>query len=268
MTSIVASSVSSIFKVLDESSSDLFSQNDKNNFLKAVDNVIATGLRNLTNISGVKEYLVAVYLNRKDTTASALMLRPYLNDLIKLMQTLTTAVTETNMDILKTLVSLLNTQTGSMGEVRKVFIQSLISILDYAGYAELHAIILKMLRDWIFQEASFPTIKEKANIALKMMIFEKDNVQLYEEFLTLVADVYESKTFSRSDLTVRLEIAFLHGTTFSNHAIRERFCKLFDKSISTSSSVRFKYIFGLIMLMNRYSKLGRSFKSFLDSAST
>lgn len=253
MTSIISACVLKIYNVLDKVSMEMYNLNEKNAFSKTVDNVIAQGLRNLTNIACVKEYLAAAYLNRPNSLGSNMMLKVYINDIIKLTQNLISdalntplnVISESNTETLKTFIWLLNTQISNMGEARKVFIQSLSQIIEIPGYIELHRVVLNMLREWIFEEFSFPTMKEKAAIALKMMILEKhSNSDLFEQFLGMVADIYESDKFIKTDLTVKLENAFLIGTTVTNHVIRERFCKLFDKSISTNPSIRIRYIFG------------------------
>jgi transformation/transcription domain-associated protein len=261
MISIISTCVAKIYRVLDEVQEDKLAANDKLHFTRAVDTIISHGLRSMSNINGlnyltigVKHYLGAAYLNRIDTHNAALYLRAHTGDLVKLFQNLVSeaamnaaqTANESSIDLIKTLLPLLNTQILYLGELRKNFIQSLMAILEFQGYGEIHKMVLTMLRKWIFDESSFPTMKEKANLAVKMMVFEKHgNTSLFEQFLTLVADVYECENFHRTELTVRLESAFLLGTTLDNHKLRERFCTLLDKSIPTSPAVRLKYIFGI-----------------------
>ncbi|KAI8907173.1 hypothetical protein EDD86DRAFT_232632 [Gorgonomyces haynaldii] len=244
--------VSNIVKLTFKAIDTLGDSQDKQSFVRTVDGVIISGLRGLSNISGVKSLLLASYTNRQDTTLSSQMLRAHVPDIIKVLQALindttqqpVTGMTEPNADVIKALLLLLNSQCAHLGEGRKVFVQSLTTIIDQPEYGELHVAILDMLRVWIFEETSFPTIKEKATIAVKMLAFENYNQDLFTSFLELVADIYTRDAFARSELTVRLEPAFLLGT-MSQTPVRTRFMSLLDKSIPSNADTRLKYVLGV-----------------------
>jgi len=79
-----------------------------------------------------------------------------------------------------------------------------------------------------------------------MMSFERrEDATLYQDFLQLIYDIYNDPSFARSELTVRLEHAFLLGCRDRDPAVRGRFLELFDRSISTSLYARIHYIVGV-----------------------
>jgi len=110
----------------------------------------------------------------------------------------------------------------------------------------LHKLILQIVRKWTMKNyESFPTIKEKSTIAAKMACFEHFDPKNYEDYMELVADIYEDESLARTEITVRLENVFLAGTRLSKIETRNRFSRILDKSIPESIQARMKYILGV-----------------------
>ena len=80
----------------------------------------------------------------------------------------------------------------------------------------------------------------------KMLIFEKWPTQnLLERFLELVIKIYEDPTVTRTELTVRLEHAFLIGTRAKDVEMRNRFMSIFNRALSKTASYRLNYVLTL-----------------------
>ncbi|KAK3053036.1 hypothetical protein LTS18_012198, partial [Coniosporium uncinatum] len=76
-----------------------------------------------------------------------------------------------------------------------------------------------------------------------MLAFEqKPDGSLLTRFLELVIRIYEDPKITRSELTVRMEHAFLVGTRAPDVEMRNRFLTIFDKHISRTASSRLNYV--------------------------
>ncbi|KAG0250123.1 hypothetical protein BGZ95_007299, partial [Linnemannia exigua] len=84
-----------------------------------------------------------------------------------------------------------------------------------------------------------------ASLMFKMMCLEsRGDKKLVEDFLELVVTIYNDPSFARSELTVRLEQAFLMGTRSDNPKLRNQFAEIFDRSIGRSLYTRLTYVIG------------------------
>lgn len=132
-----------------------------------------------------------------------------------------------------------------MGEHRRSFLTSLVQVMDFSTDLELLRAILAMIRHWVLGHESLPTPKEKANSIVKFMTCAEKDQGLLEEYLDLVATIYSDPSFACSELTVRLEQAFLLGSRNESPAIRRKFSDIFHRSIGKSVYIRLNYILGV-----------------------
>ncbi|CAG8733247.1 15558_t:CDS:1, partial [Acaulospora morrowiae] len=109
---------------------------------------------------------------------------------------------------------------------------------------ELLRTIFGMVKQWVVNNIQpFPTVEEKAIILDKMLCFESlDDKSLFEDYLNLVISIYSDQSFARSELTLKLEKAFLTGTRDPNPKIRNQFMAIFDRSMAKSLSTRLNYV--------------------------
>ncbi|KAJ3171894.1 hypothetical protein HDU87_008212 [Geranomyces variabilis] len=145
------------------------------------------------------------------------------------------------------LLEQLKHRAPQMAEYRKAFLLSLGQIMEFSTERTLLGTILSMIRYWIVggSQEAFPTAREKSSLMAKMMICAEKDQNLLEEYLELVAQIYSNPTFIQSEVTVRLEPAFLLGTRNTNPTVRRRFAGIFDQSIGRSVFVRLNYILGV-----------------------
>ncbi|KAK0615854.1 hypothetical protein B0T17DRAFT_510419 [Bombardia bombarda] len=131
-----------------------------------------------------------------------------------------------------------------LGDNRRPFLSVLATIVEKSLHVALCEQILDMVESWVFRsEGTWPTLKEKTAVLHKMISFEhrQDPVML-TKFLDLVIRIYEDPKITRTELTVRMEHAFLIGTRAQDVEMRNRFMSIFDKSLSKIGSQRLSYV--------------------------
>ncbi|KAI7885947.1 uncharacterized protein EV154DRAFT_427566 [Mucor mucedo] len=222
------------------------------NFMALIDTTIKEGLTNMTNIYSVLKLLQAASSSQSE------YLDPYVPGIVKMLQLLTKEHTlpshstpsmsyESQVSLLILGLSLLKKRIAHLGDQRRWFLTCLIQLIEKSPDIQLLRNILDMLSEWVLGKVEpIPTIKEKAGLLGKMMTIEtRHNAKLTEDFLSLVLKIYSNPSFARSELTVRMEQAFLLGTRNENPIIRAQFMDIFDKSISRPLSTRLNYILGV-----------------------
>ncbi|KOS19655.1 Transcription-associated protein 1 [Escovopsis weberi] len=132
----------------------------------------------------------------------------------------------------------------TLGDNRRPFLSVLATLVEKSLHIELCTEILGMVEGWVFRsEGTWPTLKEKTAVLHKMLSFEhRSDPTMLSKFLELVIGIYEDPKITRTELTVRMEHAFLIGTRAVDVEMRNRFMSTFDKSLSKTASVRLSYV--------------------------
>ncbi|KZF20186.1 putative histone acetylase complex subunit Paf400 [Xylona heveae TC161] len=133
---------------------------------------------------------------------------------------------------------------SALGDQRRPFLSVLASLLEKSQSIPLCLKILDMAESWVFRSnETFPTLKEKTAVLHKMLLFEsRSDPTLLMKFLNLVIRIYEDQKIKRTELTVRLEHAFLVGTRAQDIEMRNRFMAIFDASLSRTAQARLSYV--------------------------
>ncbi len=131
-----------------------------------------------------------------------------------------------------------------LGDNRRPFLSVLATLVEKSLHIALCEKILDMVEGWVFRsEGTWPTLKEKTAVLHKMLSFEhRQDPTMLTKFLDLVIRIYEDPKITRSELTVRMEHAFLIGTRAQDVDMRNRFMAIFDKSLSRTASLRLSYV--------------------------
>lgn len=131
-----------------------------------------------------------------------------------------------------------------LGDNRRPFLSVLATLVEKSLHTRLCEKILEMVESWIFRsEGTWPTLKEKTAVLHKMLTFEHRTDQtMLTKYLDLVLRIYEDPKITRTELTVRMEHAFLIGTRAQDVGMRNRFMALLDKSLSKVASARLLYV--------------------------
>lgn len=145
--------------------------------------------------------------------------------------------------VLKT-IDLLTLRISILGDQRRPFLISLASLVEKSYNNKICLKILDLVEQWVFaSKEPFPTLKEKTAVLHKMLAFEsRTDPLLLTRFLELVIRIYEDPTITRTELTVRLEHAFLIGTRATDVELRNRFMNIFDRSLTRTARSRLSYV--------------------------
>lgn len=148
------------------------------------------------------------------------------------------------IDLLKKTIDVLSSRMSTLGDERRPFLGALASIVEKSFNVDICNKILDMVEKWVFDSSeSWPTLKEKTAVLHKMLVFEKwPKPELLERFLELVLKIYEDRAITRTELTVRLEHAFLIGTRAKDVKMRSRFMNIFNNALSESANKRLEYV--------------------------
>ncbi|KAI1736178.1 FAT domain-containing protein [Xylaria scruposa] len=132
----------------------------------------------------------------------------------------------------------------SLADNRRPFLSVLATLVEKSLDNALCEKILEMVEGWVFRaEGTWPTLKEKTAVLHKMLSFEhRSDLTMLAKFLDLVIRIYEDPKITRTELTVRMEHAFLIGTRAQDVEMRNRFMSIFDKSLSKTATARLSYV--------------------------
>lgn len=141
-------------------------------------------------------------------------------------------------------IEIISMRMPNLQDHRRPFLSVLAALVERSPNTKLCEKILDMVEYWVFDsDESFPTLKEKTAVLHKMLLFEtRPDATLLQKFLDLVIRIYEDPKITRTELTVRLEHAFLIGTRAQDVEMRDRFMAIFDRSLSRSASSRLLYV--------------------------
>ncbi|KAK7720750.1 transcription-associated protein 1 [Botryosphaeria dothidea] len=154
-------------------------------------------------------------------------------------------------------IDFLAARMTQLGDQRRPFLTVLASLVERSPSTAICQKIVDLTESWIFDSSEpVPTLKEKTAVLSKMQAFEsRTDKTLLTKFLGLVIRIYEDPKITRSELTVRMEHAFLIGTRAEDVEMRNRFMNIFDRSLSRTASVRLTYV----ITCQNWDILGRSF---------
>lgn len=153
---------------------------------------------------------------------------------------------DNSITLLRKVIDVASSRVSVLGDQRRPFLSVLAQLVEKSQSTELCLKMLGIVRGWVFEPTDgFPTLKEKTAVLTKMLSFEhRPDQALCNQFLELVIDIYENATITRTELTVRLEYAFLIGTRAQDVNMRNRFLQIFDRSLSRTISSRLNFVLG------------------------
>ncbi|CAK7274206.1 transcription-associated protein 1 [Sporothrix epigloea] len=132
----------------------------------------------------------------------------------------------------------------TLGDNRRPFLSVLANLVEKSQHIGLCTKILDMVEGWIFKsKGTWPNLKEKTAVLHKMLGFEnRTDLTMLQKFLDLVIRIYEDPQIARTEITVRLEHAFLIGTRAQDVETRNRFLNVFSRSLAKAGSDRFTFV--------------------------
>ncbi|EON62943.1 hypothetical protein W97_02169 [Coniosporium apollinis CBS 100218] len=142
------------------------------------------------------------------------------------------------------LCDMLAARISQLNDQRRPFLSVLAQLVERSHHNGICTKVLDLIEYWVFKSTEpVPTLKEKTAVLGKMLVFESraDTTHL-NRFLDLIIRIYEDQRITRTELTVRMEHAFLIGTRAQDVDMRNRFMSIFDKSLSKSAASRLNYV--------------------------
>ncbi|KAL6946492.1 hypothetical protein ACO0RG_000645 [Hanseniaspora osmophila] len=137
----------------------------------------------------------------------------------------------------------LSNKIGLLGDSRRPFLSLIAMLIDRSMDQDFLRQVIRVCRAWTFGTDVFPTAKEKAAILTKMLSFElRGEPTLSKDFYSIVLDLFESKDYLNSEITIRLEHPFLVGTRISDVETRTRLMRILNDSLETDIHERLYYI--------------------------
>ncbi|KAK1343257.1 hypothetical protein QTO34_016035 [Cnephaeus nilssonii] len=164
-----------------------------------------------------------------------------------------TEATSGTSELVMLSLELVKTRLAVMSlEMRKNFIQAILtSLIEKSLDAKILRAVVKIVEEWVKNNSPMaanqtPTLREKSILLVKMMTYiEKrfpEDLELNAQFLDLVNYVYRDETLSGSELTAKLEPAFLSGLRCAQPLIRAKFFEVFDNSMKRRVYERLLYV--------------------------
>ncbi|KAK3867130.1 hypothetical protein Pcinc_027378 [Petrolisthes cinctipes] len=150
-------------------------------------------------------------------------------------------------------LDLVKNRVGVMGvEMRKAFIGTiLVGLIEKTTDVKVMKAITKMVEEWVKNKSQIainqgPSLREKSILLVKLMQYvEKrfsEDGELMGQFLELVNHVYRDDTLRNTELTAKLEPAFLAGLRCTQPPIRAKFFQVFHESMRNRLYDRLLYI--------------------------
>ena len=218
-------------------------------FCMYAENLVNEGLRTTTNLNCVLALLRGWAAGRPEVLdRHVLSLIRALTKLTKehLAASVQVSANDASVRLLLSVLELLKTRIAHLGDQRRWFLSAVVQLVEKSPSIDVCRFLLNTMRTWIIDAREpFPTVKEKAGILIKMLGFEhRGNAPLLREFLTLILDIYKTPAFARSELTARLEGAFLLGCRNNDPALRQQFIDIFDSALTRVPHARLQYLLG------------------------
>lgn len=173
------------------------------------------------------------------------MTREHINPLIE-----TTAM---SIELLILGLDLVKNRLSTMSpDLRKQFIQQILSNLIESPASDVKVLktVVKIVEEWMKQKQvppqQGPNLREKTLLLIKLMLFIEKRFptepELNSQFLELIFYVYRDDELKATDLTTKLESAFMAGLRCVNPQIRAKFFHIYDQSVKPKLYERLMYI--------------------------
>lgn len=150
-------------------------------------------------------------------------------------------------------LDLVKNRLGAMGDaLRKQFIQQILSNLIESPSSDVKVMkaVVRIVEEWVKQKQTLstqgPNIREKTLLLIKLMLFIEKRFptepELNSQFLELIYYVYSDDELKSSDLTTKLENAFMAGLRCVQPHIRSKFFQIYNQNIKPKLYERLIYI--------------------------
>lgn len=143
-------------------------------------------------------------------------------------------------------LDIIRDRVADLKDQRRHLISILGTLVDRSTNLTLCRYLLDMIRQWVLDDPEPSSHgKEKASLLLKMAAFEHKDESLFQKYLDVIYDIYELDALRGTDITHRLEPAFLLGAKSRSSSQRTRFLDKLEQSLPRSLDGRLQYFYSL-----------------------
>lgn len=241
--------------ITEETSSDEKEQSEEvRSFLTLLTTIVAEDLQNTNSVAaGVTlAWALANYYPKGLDTLVQSIIRTFAKickDHISISQTESASPqveyeAKMTTKLLEKILYISSMRISTLGDQRRIFLTLLAQLIDRSLDVRLLKEIIGIVRGWVFSTTDlFPTTKEKAAILVKMLVFElRGELSLSKEFYQIIVDIFEDKSLTCTELTVRMEQPFLVGTRLADVSIRQRLLSILNESLERDINKRLYYV--------------------------
>ncbi|WWC98567.1 hypothetical protein V866_005459 [Kwoniella sp. B9012] len=225
------------------------------NFVQnAVNDGLTASLRSSSNLPGTL-FILRSWLKthpkvlQSETISSALL--KVLGNLVKVHTASSVPPVQGNdpdptAKLIISVLDIIRDRVGDLREQRKHLYSIITTLVERSSSPALCRYVLQLIRHWVIEDSEGAAHgKEKAGILLRMPVFEQRDDDLFQEYLDVVYEIYEDDKLRGTDITHRLEPAFLLGTKSKNAIQRAKFLDKLEQSLPRSLDGRLQYLYSL-----------------------
>ncbi|WVQ95626.1 hypothetical protein IAU59_002724 [Kwoniella sp. CBS 9459] len=148
--------------------------------------------------------------------------------------------------LIMSVLDILGHRVADLREQRKHLYSITTTLVERSLSPALCRYVLRLIRQWVIENNEGAAHgKEKAAMLLKMPVFEQRDDELFQEYLDVIFEIYEQDSLRGTDITHRLEPAFLLGTKSKNALQRTKFLDKLEQSLPRSLDGRLQYLYSL-----------------------
>ena len=237
----------SMFKEMPDD--DTGDDNEGKALLTFVQNAVTEGLnsslRSSSNLPGTL-FLLRTWLKAqpKQQLAAETIGAGLLKVLANLVKIHTASGPDPAWRLIISVLDIVRDRVSDLKDQRRHLNSILGTLIDRSNNAALCRYLLDMVRQWVLDDPE-PTSqgKEKAGLLLKMAVFEHRDEGLFQRYLDMIYDVYELDTLRGTDMTHRLEPAFLLGAKSKDPLQRGKFLDKLEHSLPRALDMRLQHLY-------------------------
>ncbi|WRT70688.1 uncharacterized protein IL334_007686 [Kwoniella shivajii] len=143
-------------------------------------------------------------------------------------------------------LDIIRDRVSDLREQRKALYSIITTLVERSLSTTLCRYVLQLVRHWVIEDSEGALHgKEKANILLRMPVFEQRGDELFQEYLDVIYEIYEDDKLRSTEITHRLEQAYLLGTKSKNAVQRAKFLDRLDQSTPRTLDGRLQFLYAL-----------------------
>ncbi|KZW01025.1 hypothetical protein EXIGLDRAFT_761305 [Exidia glandulosa HHB12029] len=126
---------------------------------------------------------------------------------------------DATIKMLRSILDICRVGVAHLSDRRKSLLTCVVLLIEISQSTPFCRYLLEVTREWVLKSREpYPTMKEKANLLLKMQTFETRDEALFLEYLELLYNFYSDTNLRRTDLIRIASVSSDTSSFFSTHA--------------------------------------------------